>query len=149
MKSSLVETLVGALVILIAGVFLFYMYSSTGHSASGGQYNITAEFDRIDGLPMGADVRLSGIKIGTVTGQKLDHSTYRAIVTFSVAKSVKLPKDTNAKIASEGLLGGSYVTLDPGGEEEMLAEGGHILYTQSSIDLMSLIGKAIFSTNKK
>lgn len=149
MKSSLVETLVGAVVILIAGVFLFYMYSSTGHSAGSGQYSITAEFDRIDGLPMGADVRLSGIKVGTVTGQKLDPGTYRAIVTFSIADGIKLPKDTNAKIASKGLLGGSYVTLDPGGEEEMLAEGDHILYTQSSIDLMGLIGKAIFSTNKK
>lgn len=149
MKSSLVETLVGAAVILIAGFFLFYMYSSTGHSAGSGQYSITAEFDHIDGLPMGADVRLSGIKVGTVTGQKLDLESYRAIVSFSISNGVKLPKDTNAKIASKGLLGGAYVTLDPGGDEELLAEGGHILYTQSSIDLMGLIGKAIFSTGKK
>lgn len=149
MKSSLVETLVGAAVIVIAGLFLFYMYSSTGHTAGSGHYSVTAEFDKIDGLPMGADVRLSGIKVGTVTNQRLDPATYRALVTFSVANGVKLPVDTNAKIASKGLLGGAYITLDPGGDEELLKDGGAILYTQSSIDLMDLIGKAIFSTNNK
>ncbi|PLX34046.1 MAG: outer membrane lipid asymmetry maintenance protein MlaD [Hyphomicrobiales bacterium] len=149
MKSSLVETLVGASVILIAGLFLYYMYSSTGQSAGSGYYSITAEFDRVDGLPVGADVRLAGIKVGSVIGQKLDQENYRAIVSFAIAKGIKLPKDTNAKIASKGLLGGSYITLDPGGDEELLAEGGHIVYTQSSIDLMSLIGKAIFNSDKK
>ncbi len=149
MKNSFVETIVGALVILVAAVFFTYIYRTTGLGANTGGYSVVAEFDHIDGLPMGADVRLSGIKVGTVTDQKLDKESYRALVTMNISKAVKLPTDSNAKIASEGLLGGAYITLDPGGAEEMLADGGKIIYTQSSVDIMGLIGKAIFNSGGK
>lgn len=144
MQSNLVETLIGTLVVVAAAVFLFYGYSASGMRSSSG-YHVNAAFSAVDGLATGADVRLSGIKIGTVITQKLDPETYQAMVTLDIANDVKLPDDTSAKITSEGLLGGSYVSLTPGGSEELLTNGSEIMFTQGSLDLMSLIGQAVFS----
>lgn len=144
MQSNLVETLIGTLVVVAAAVFLFYGYSASGMRSSSG-YQVNAAFSAVDGLATGADVRLSGIKIGTVIAQKLDPETYQAMVTLDIANDVKLPDDTSAKITSEGLLGGSYVSLTPGGSEELLTNGSEIMFTQGSLDLMSLIGQAVFS----
>jgi phospholipid/cholesterol/gamma-HCH transport system substrate-binding protein len=145
MQSNFVETLIGAIVVIIAGVFLFYGYTNSGmRSASG--YQVKAEFDRVDGLASGSDVRLSGIKIGTVVDQAIDPTNYKAIVTMNLASDVKVPDDSSAKITSEGLLGSNYIALTPGGSEEFLTQGGEISFTQGSIDLMSLIGQAVFST---
>lgn len=144
MQSSIVETLTGAAVILIAGVFLFFAYTATDSGSRAG-YELTIDFDRIDGLAMGGDVRMSGIKIGTVVDQVLDPKTYIARVTISVAQGVALPEDTSAKITSEGLLGGSYIALTPGGAEDMLADGDEIMFAQGSIDLIGLVSQAVFS----
>ena len=145
MQSNLVETLIGTLVVAVAAVFLFYGYTTSGTRSSAG-YRVDAAFSSVDGLATGADVRLSGIKIGTVVRQSLDPETYQAVVTLDIAPSVKLPDDSSAKITSEGLLGGSYISVTPGGSEELLADGSEIMFTQGSVDLMSLIGQAVFST---
>lgn len=144
MQSNLVETLIGAIVVVIAGVFLFYGYSNSGMRSAGG-YHVKAEFDRVDGLANGSDVRLSGIKVGTVVGQAIDQTNYQAVVTMSLAPDVKIPDDSSARITSEGLLGSNYIALSPGGSEEYLADGGEISFTQGSVDLMGLIGQAVFS----
>jgi phospholipid/cholesterol/gamma-HCH transport system substrate-binding protein len=145
MQSNFVETLIGAIVVVVAGVFLFYGYTNSGmRSASG--YQVKAEFDRVDGLASGSDVRLSGIKVGTVVGQSIDPENYKAVVTMSLSPDVKIPDDSSAKITSEGLLGSNYIALTPGGSEDYLADGSEISFTQGSIDLMSLIGQAVFST---
>lgn len=145
MENSFVETLVGAVVIAIAGSFLAYGYSMTGAGNVQG-LNITAEFDRVDGLANGADVRLSGIKVGTVTSQSLNPANYSAVVAVSLSSDIKIPVDSSAKITSEGLLGGTYVSLTPGGSEDFLTDGDEIQFTQGSIDLIGLVGQAIFSS---
>ncbi len=145
MQSNLVETLIGALVVVIAGVFLFYGYSTSGMRATSG-YHVKAEFDRIDGLANGSDVRLSGIKVGTVVTQAIDPESYQAVVTLSLVPDVKIPDDSSAKITSEGLLGSNYIALTPGGSTDFLADGGEIQFTQGSVDLMGLVGQALFST---
>lgn len=147
MSRSLIETVIGALVLLVAGVFVALAYSATNLSASSG-YEIQAHFQSSVGIGPGTDVRVSGIKVGTVTGQTLDPERYQAIVTMSIDESVKLPEDTIAKIANEGLLGGSYMSLEPGGAPDMLAPGGVIEFTQSPVDLISLLGKFIFSAGE-
>ena len=147
MQSNLVETLIGTLVVAVAAVFLFDGYTASGMRSSSG-YQVNAAFSSIDGLANGSDVRLSGIKIGTVVHQDLDPETYQAKVTLDIASDVKLPDDSSAKITSEGLLGGSYISVTPGGSEEMLADGGEIMFTQGSVDLMSLIGQAVFSATE-
>lgn len=145
MQSNLVETLIGALVVIIAGVFLFYGYTTSGMRSANG-YHVKAEFDRVDGLTTGSDVRLSGIKVGTVVSQAIDPKNYQAVVMLSLAPDVKIPDDSSAKITSEGLLGSNYIALTPGGSTDYLQDGGEISFTQGSVDLMGLIGQALFST---
>ena len=145
MQNSLVETLIGAIVVVVAGVFLFYGYSTAGIHNTGG-YVVSAEFDRVDGLANGSDVRMSGIKVGTVVSQKLDQESYKAVLAIDLDSKVKIPDDSSAKITSESLLGGNYVSITPGGSETPLENGSEIMFTQGSVDLMSLIGQAVFST---
>ncbi len=144
MDNSFVETLVGGIVIAIAAAFLAYGYSVSDVGNVSG-IEVTAEFDRVDGLATGSDVRMSGIKIGTVTGQSLNTNNYYAVVTLNLTDEVQLPNDSSAKITSEGLLGGNYVSITPGGSEDMLTDGDEIQFTQGSIDLIGLVGQAVFS----
>ena len=144
MQSNFVETLIGSIVVIIAGVFLFYGYTTSGMRSESG-YKVTAEFNRVDGLATGSDVRLSGIKVGTVVSQAIDPKNYKAVVTMNLASDVKIPDDSSAKITSEGLLGSNYVALTPGGSEDYLQDGSQIDFTQGSVDLMGLIGQAVFS----
>jgi phospholipid/cholesterol/gamma-HCH transport system substrate-binding protein len=144
---NIVETIVGALVLVVAGVFVFYAFAKSDRSSPAG-YEIIARFDRIDGLKRGADVTLSGVKVGTVTGFDLDRKTYEAVVRMMVSSNVSLPADTHAKIVSESLLGGMVVVLEPGGDKQMLKAGGEIAQTQGAIPLSELIAKFMFgSTN--
>ena len=145
MGANIVETVIGAVVIAFATIFLVFAYQTADIGAVDGGLELTAKFDRIDGLQIGSDVRMSGIKVGTVIEQEIDPQTYLAIVTMSLRKGIAIPEDTAAKIASESLLGGNYLSLEPGGAEDMLDDGGEITFTQGSVNLMDLIGQAIFS----
>lgn len=143
MKTT-VETLVGTLVVLIAAGFLAYAYT-VGEVKGVTGYKLTASFDRIDGISVGTDVRISGIKIGSVVSQALDPKTYLANVVMTIDNGIELPEDSAVKVAMDGLLGGSYLAIQPGGSETMLVDGGEITYTQPSIDIVGLLGQAIFS----
>ncbi|MDX1484889.1 MAG: outer membrane lipid asymmetry maintenance protein MlaD [Alphaproteobacteria bacterium] len=145
MQRNMIETVLGAVVLLVAAVFVWFAYTNASLRTSSG-YQITAKFDRVGELKEGADVKLSGIKVGSVVRQTLDPKTYRAVVTMTIEPHVKLPADTAAEISSEGLMGGNYVLLSPGGESNMLGEGGEIAITQGAVNLIDLIGKAMFSS---
>ena len=147
MKSNIFETFIGALVIILALAFLFYGFSIADNT-SGSNYKVSAVFNRIDGIQNGSDVRLSGIKIGTVSGSLLDQNTYEAKLYFLIENDIKIPEDSSAKITSDGLLGSNYISIEPGGSEIFLKENGEIIYTQGSIDLIGLVGQALFSVDE-
>lgn len=144
MQNGFVETLIGAAVVAVAAVFFYYGWNTTGSGAVAG-YEVVARFDRVDGITAGTDVRMSGIKIGTVTSQELDQKTYRALVRMNIRDEIKIPEDSSIKVATEGLLGGTYLAVAPGGSDTMLLAGGEFETTQGSIDLVGLLGKAMFS----
>ena len=144
MGNNLVETLTGAVVLAVAVVFLLFAYEKAEVAAVEG-YAVTARFEKFDGVKPGTDVTLGGIKIGSVTGQHLDLQTYLAVVELSVRDEVKLPTNSSIRITSDGLLGGKYLAVQPGGADEMLQPGGEIRYTQGAVDLTELLGKAIYS----
>jgi phospholipid/cholesterol/gamma-HCH transport system substrate-binding protein len=144
MSGNLVETLIGAIVLVVAGVFLAFAYTSSGARTIDG-YELLAKFDRIDGLSPGNDVRMSGIKVGTIVEQSLESDTYFAVVRMEIDPTIRLPEDSSAKITSEGLLGGNYLALEPGGSDEILEAGDEIAITQGSVDLLGLISQAVFS----
>ncbi len=144
MTRNLLETLLGAIVLVVAIGFMTFAYRSSQINESDG-YELTAKFNRVDGLERGADVRISGIKVGTVVDQSLNPETYQAEVRFSLPDSIHLPLDSSAAVASNGLLGSKYLSLVPGGDVDMLKPGGEVTLTQSSINLEDLIGHFIFS----
>jgi len=145
MQNSLVETLIGAAVIAVAALFLSYAYTSTGAGSVSG-YEVMAKFNRADGVNVGSDVRLSGIKVGTVAKLALDSMTYNAVVTIALENSVQLPDDSSVRITSEGLLGNQYLSIEPGSSPDKIKPGGEIEYTQGAVDLIGLLGKAVFSS---
>jgi phospholipid/cholesterol/gamma-HCH transport system substrate-binding protein len=144
MSRNIVETILGAVVLVVAIGFLLWAYGRSDAGDPGG-YALKAKFDRVDGLEIGGDVRISGIKVGRVLAQRLDPQTFRAEVTFSVRNGIEIPADSSAAIVSSGLLGGKYLAVVPGGDEALLADGGEITLTQSSVNLEDLIGRYIFS----
>lgn len=144
MATKIVETLIGAVVLCVAVFFVVFAYQSTGDAVASGGYEFTARFTRVDGLTTGSDVRMSGIKVGTVVDQALDLETYDAIVWMRVRDDVKVPDDTAVKVASDGLLGESYISLEPGGSEDMVEDGGELEFTQGAVNLMDLIAQAVF-----
>lgn len=141
---NMIETVMGAVVLVVAAMFLAFAYSHSSLRAVSG-YEVLARFDRVDGVSAGTDVRISGIKIGTVIDQRLDPDRYLAVVRMSIDPKIKLPADTVAEVASEGLLGGRYLALIPGGETDMIKPGGEIKFTQSPVDLVQMLGKFMFS----
>jgi phospholipid/cholesterol/gamma-HCH transport system substrate-binding protein len=145
--NNIVETIIGAVVLAFATIFLVFAYRTADLGTNGDGLQLVAKFDKVDGLQVGSDVRMSGIKVGTVTSQILDPETYRAVIGISIRDNIVLPEDSSAKIAAESLLGGSYLDLEAGGAEDMLEDGDEITYTQSSVSLMDLIGQAIFSSS--
>lgn len=144
MTRNVLETLLGAVVLIVAVVFLIFAYSSSRLEGGDG-YELFARFNRIDGLERGAEVRISGIRVGSVVEQELDSQTYQATVRFTVRNGVELPLDTSAAIVSTSLLGGKYLQLEPGGDIAMLEPGDEITLTQSAVNLEDLIGHMIFS----
>jgi len=145
MRQNLVETLIGAVVLVVAAVFLVFAYGKSGVGHVAG-YELKAKFTRVDGIAVGSQVRMAGIKVGTVTEQHLDPKDFRAVVALSIDRAIVLPEDSAIKIASDGLLGGKYLSLEPGGADEVLKPGQEIKFTQGSIDLLDLVGKYMFSS---
>jgi phospholipid/cholesterol/gamma-HCH transport system substrate-binding protein len=138
------EIAAGAVVLVVAAAFLAYAGTHTGEGGGRG-YDLTADFNRIDGLTAGSDVRLAGVRVGRVVSASINPQTYQAHVVLTVKNDIHLPTDSSAEVANEGLLGGMYLQLSPGGSEQMLKPGGRITITQSAVNLEDLLGKFIFN----
>lgn len=145
MREQTAETILGALVAAVAiAFFVFASAQARQGESGGGGYNLTARFQRVDGIDVGSDVRVSGVKVGVVRDVRLDPQTYLAQLTFSVAEGVQISDDSTARIQSDGLLGGAYVAIEPGGGEP-LAANGEIINTQGAVDLLTLLASAASS----
>ena len=139
MANSVAETVIGAVVLAAAAGFVIYAGETRGVEISGGSYPLTASFRSAEGIAVGSDVRLAGISVGSVTGLALDPASYRAKATFTVRDGLEIPEDSDVKIASESLLGGSFVEITPGASEFMLQAGDEIVNTQGSVSLLNLL----------
>ena len=137
------EAFVGLLVVLLAVWFVVFAWDRTGGGTKVGSTRVTALFPNASGVSAGTDVRVSGIKVGSVTGLALDPQSYQVKVHIALDPAVKLPADSSASITSEGILGNTFVAFTPGGSETPLKNGDTITDTQGSMDLMALIGQFI------
>lgn len=140
-QNNTVETIIGAIVVLVAAAFIVFAYRTTSAGALSG-YEISADLPRADGLNIGTDVRLSGIKIGTVSDLTLKPN-YLVTVHMRVRRDVNIPTDSSLVVTSSGFLGSSYLSISPGGDDTMIKDGGQITHTQGSVDLMGLVGRFI------
>lgn len=143
MNNNAIEAILGAVVILVAAVFLVFAYRAADLGQVQG-YEVTASFTQVDGINAGSDVRIAGVVVGSVKAVALDSESYTALVTLTLDPSVKLPIDSVVRVASSGLLGDRYLTVERGVEEEMAGAGTRIL-GQSTPGLEQLLGQLIFS----
>jgi phospholipid/cholesterol/gamma-HCH transport system substrate-binding protein len=139
-QNNVVETLVGAAVVAVAVAFLAFAYLRTGSGSLSG-YEINAKLAKVDGLAVGTDVRLAGIKIGTVTDLTLDPKTYLVTVHMNIRDDIKLPVDSSVLVTQAGFLGGQYLSVTPGGDDKMMIAGAFFDNAQGSIDVMNLVGR--------
>jgi phospholipid/cholesterol/gamma-HCH transport system substrate-binding protein len=143
MGRTFIETIMGAVVLLVAAIFLVFAYSQANLGAVKG-YSVSADFANVGGLPNGGEVRINGIKVGTVTSQSIDTKNFDAVVRMSIMPDVRLPDDTVASVANDGLLGGKYVRLDPGSSSHTIPPDGTITHTKNYQSLEEMVGEIIF-----
>ena len=144
MQRNMLETVMGAIVLLTAVVFVSLAYEAANIRGTDG-YELEAEFGATGGLSVGDDVRISGIKVGRISRQELDPVTYAARIVISLDERIRIPVDSSARITAASLLGGNYLELIPGADEDMMQPGEVIYDTRDPVSLTDLLGKAVFS----
>ena len=140
MGAKQLETLLGAVVVLVAALFVTFVFSVSDTGSVNG-YELVARFDSVEGLDVGSDVRLGGIKVGQVVSQELDPVTYLAVVRIGISEGIRLPIDSSLQVTSEGLFGGRYMAIVPGADDALLQPGDEIRYTQSAVNIEQLLGR--------
>ena len=141
-QSNVAETVIGAIVVAVAVIFLAFAYYRTGSGSLSG-YELNARMPKVDGLGVGTDVRLGGIKIGSISDLTLDPKTYLVTVHVNIRDDIKIPVDSSVLVTSAGILGSSYLSITPGGEDKMMAPGAFFDNVQGSIDMMNLVGRMV------
>ncbi len=140
------EVIAGGATLAVAVGFLFYAAQSAGVASSQGGYELTASFRSVEGISVGTDVRMAGVKVGSVIGLDLNPESFRADVVVNVRDSLEVPEDSSISISSEGLLGGNFVELVPGGSPFNLEAGAEIEDTQGALSLLGLLAKFVSSS---
>ena len=142
-SKNMVETVVGAIVLGIAIIFAVFLWRFSDVGFGTGQYTVDAKFRSAEGIAVGTDVRLAGVKIGSVSNLSLDPQTFQAIARLSIKPEYQMPDDSAAIISSEGLLGGSFVEILPGGSYELMEDGSEFSETQGAVSFISLLMKFV------
>ena len=146
MENKNFETLVGAAILVAAIIFSLLLYRTSYDVSDTDSYIIHASFGNIDGIVLGNDVKISGVKVGSVSSYSLDEDTYDAVVDISIYNDIKIPMDSSASIVSSGLLGSKYISITPGMDDALVKQNDYITFTQSSVNLEALLGKVIFNS---
>lgn len=148
MAESSTEVMVGGAVLAVAAAFVFYVSNGSGLNDGGdGSYELTASFRSVQGIAVGTDVKLAGVKVGTITDLELNPLTFRADARFTMRDGLELPDDSAILVSSEGLLGGNFIEIIPGGSPINLAPGEEILDTQGSVSLVNLLMKFVAASS--
>ena len=144
MKENKLEVIIGAAVLTVALGFVVFLFQSTGLSVSNsGHYELKADFRSADGIHVGTDVRLAGVKVGSVSDLGLNAEAYRAEAELAIKNKIDIPDDSSLAVSSEGLLGGNFIEIIPGASYEYMQPGDEFLDTQGSVSLISLLLKFV------
>lgn len=143
MGQKLIETIMGAVVLLVAGYFLVFAYTHADLREVKG-YSVVVHLGNAAGVDRGADVRINGIKVGTVSSMGLDNQTFTSVVTLAIRDDIRLPDDTVVGISSDGLLGGKYISLEPGKSSNLILANGTLTKTKDFKSIEEMVGDLIF-----
>ena len=149
MQRNVLETVMGAVVLLAAAAFLFIIYSTSGVKQASNGYHLIMRVDRGGWIKPGTDVRAAGVKVGTVIKQEFDAENFQAVLTLDIDPRVKLTTDSSAIVDSEGLLGGNFVAVDPGSDDTYLKDGDTFRHAQGAISLGALLAKVVAGGDSK
>ena len=142
MKVNVLDAFLGFLVLFITALFLFYVYATVDSKLfRSDSFRLHARFDNVDGIMTGSKVKMSGVDIGTVKSVSLEPDNFYAYITMDFDKEYSFPDDTEASVQLEGLLGGSYISILPGGSDVLLLNNQEIIYTQGSTSILNLMLK--------
>jgi phospholipid/cholesterol/gamma-HCH transport system substrate-binding protein len=143
MSKKPVETIMGIVVLIVAVLFLFFAYRVSDLQVVKG-YELKAKFLKVGGINVGSDVRINGIKVGTVIEQKLNPEDYMVDLTLSIASNIKLPKDSEVAIVGDGLMGNKFIKIEPGKTDNFLSDGDEFENTKDFKSLEDMVGEIIF-----
>lgn len=143
MSENPAEVLTGAAVLAVAIGFAAYASQGLGLSRASDSYLLHASFRSVEGITVGTDVRMAGVKVGSVTALELNPQTFMADAAVTVKRGIEVPDDSTIAVASEGLLGGSFIEIQPGGSPDILPAGGEIEDTQGAVSLITLLMKFV------
>ena len=143
MQRNVLETVMGAVVLLAAAAFLYIIYGASGVSAPSGGYHLVMRLDQGGSITPGTDVRAAGVKVGTVVKQEFDAKNFQAVITLDVDNQVQLPTDSSANVDQDGLLGNAYVNLQLGSDDTMMKDGDVFKSATGQLSLNKLIGMAL------
>jgi phospholipid/cholesterol/gamma-HCH transport system substrate-binding protein len=149
MQRNVLETVMGAVVLLAAAVFLFIVYSASGVKEASNGYHLVMRLDQGGSITPGTDVRAAGVKVGTVVKQEFDDQAFQAVITLDIDQRVKLPTDSSANVDQDGLLGNSYVNLQLGSDDTLMKEGDVFRHATGALSLNKLIGMALSGSGGK
>ncbi len=143
MNKKPVETIMGIVVLIVAVFFLLFAYRVSDLQVVKG-YELNAKFLKVGGISVGSDIRINGIKVGTVIGQKLNPDDYMVDLTLSIASDIKLPKDSVVAIVGDGLMGDKFIKIEPGKSTVFLSDGESFENTKDFKSLEDMVGEIIF-----
>jgi phospholipid/cholesterol/gamma-HCH transport system substrate-binding protein len=150
MNRNSLEALVGCSVLCITIFFALFVYKSTeGVRSHQNTYSLNAKFQNVEGIASGSDVMIAGVKVGRVDSVSLDKKNFMAVAVLNIDSDIPLATDSQASVLTGGLLGSKYLSIIPGSDESLLKDGDQIKYTQSAINIESLIGRIVYSIGSK
>mgnify|MGYP003588572148 CR=1 FL=1 len=150
MKNNTLETLIGFLVLIVAGLFLFIASKvSNNMQVISSGIKLSGQFSNVDGINIGSDIKIAGVKVGSVLDVRIDEKTYKAILVLKINKDLNIPTDSLFKISTSGLIGGKFVNIKIGASDELFKDGDVVEFTESSMDLEDLIAKFLFNSGDK
>jgi phospholipid/cholesterol/gamma-HCH transport system substrate-binding protein len=149
MQRNVLETVMGAVVLLAAAAFLFIIYSASGVKQASNGYHLVMRLDQGGSIKPGTDVRAAGVKVGTVVKQEFDAEAFQAVITLDVEGKIKLPADSSANVDQDGLLGSTYVNLQLGSDDALMKDGDTFKHATGALSLSRLIGQVVSPTDEK
>jgi phospholipid/cholesterol/gamma-HCH transport system substrate-binding protein len=145
MRQNVIETIIGFIILAVTGWFFVYAYSTNSMKTDSDGYILAAKFQNAEGIVVGSDIMTAGIKIGEVSEMTLDRNTFFAVMKLRINKGIQIPEDSQASVVSSGFLGGKFISITPGASDTDLKNNDAIKFTQSSVNIESLIGKFMYS----